>query len=186
MLHKLEEEFEITNVIVATEGQGTPEWLIARKFKNTGTSAHLLLKKAMTYGKGIEEAPQNRIQKILHVIGACTVVETYTKVSQLRGLKYNEMVQLCQCYLGEMFLSNRTSDFVMGTPMRLVPIISKTTGDNMAKCSKMQACQGTFTAKCRSVRVYTIRVYTIPSLDFRHPTADHFSIRDFLLDVKLP
>ena len=63
MLHKLEEEFEITNVIVATEGQGTPEWLIARKFKNTGTSAHLLLKKAMTYGKGIEEATQNRIQK---------------------------------------------------------------------------------------------------------------------------
>lgn len=83
-------------------------------------------------------------------------------------------------YLCSLFSSSRTSDYVYGTYMRLVPLIgSCSQPDTVAKCARLRERQGVF-----SLQVKSTRVFTLNNIDFRSPRLDSYSMRDLIMKIK--
>ena len=84
-------------------------------------------------------------------------------------------------YLTTLFSSSRTSDFVMGFPMRFVPVISRaTTPRSEQKCGRLRIRHGCFLSEIRNSRSWTIE-----NVAFRSSRLNDQSLRDLILNIRV-
>ena len=84
-------------------------------------------------------------------------------------------------FISSLFSKDRKHDFVFGTPMRLVPLLSKvTSAKNSTKCAHMREKQGVFL-----YQLHIVRVYNIGDVDFHSPRMQNKSLRDLIMDIRV-
>ena len=82
-------------------------------------------------------------------------------------------------YLGSLFSKHRVLDPVIGTPMRLVPLVSAVSNPiTQSTCAYARHRQGVFLHVLRNNRVYTLG-----DIDFRSPRMQNKSIRDLIMAI---
>ena len=82
-------------------------------------------------------------------------------------------------YLGSLFSKHRVLDPVIGTPMRLVPLVRAVSQPlTQSLCAYARQRQGVFLHVLRNNRVYTLG-----SIDFRSPRMGNKSIRDLIMTI---
>lgn len=82
-------------------------------------------------------------------------------------------------YLGSLFSKHRVLDPVIGTPMRLVPLVRAVSQPlTQSLCAYARQRQGVFLHVLRNNRVYTLG-----SIDYRSPRMGNKSIRDLIMAI---
>jgi hypothetical protein len=91
-----------------------------------------------------------------------------------------EQAKAAKKYLTQLFSHHRASDFVMGTPMRLVPVLKDLSTRSERKCLRLRARQKFFVADIRNARTWQI-----DSVDYRSELLDDKNLRDFIMAIPL-
>ena len=119
-----------------------------------------------------------------HVIALKKYVAGLPKPQRVKAIHIQvqrKQLAVATRFLQRLFTSKRTSNFIMGTKMRLCPLISKvSTVENEAKCAQMRVYQGVFLHELQNSRVFTIS-----DVDFRSKKMDGMSLRDLIMAIPL-